>query len=319
MVKACPEDELHPLARKVPKVKPCHDVIEMNKKKQERDALVQIIDLCCKDMTLCLPLRGFLDSTIAKKSAAASASSVFPDSYSSFIRLPSYWMAAHLVRVTEGSLSKDLLEGLAKSSPKSIREIFHFAHCTLDSDYWPRKMLDKDLCARVFELRYEECGKRLTGFKEKALQKAGAVNWLAAGPWTLNFEDKKLVTITHISGAEASPESHEVVTPAFQFTDLWSDKLAALKLGTASYTVAAFFKDGEGPHKTILDKKASQLSDIIGRAAQVDSQPLDADPDFGAEAQAEARRKSLLKAREVAQNAKKNKKTTALTLADLCR
>jgi len=244
----------------VPAIKKTGDPVQDVQLEQEHAARIDIIDTIMKDSSVVLPLHGFLTSHKRKRSIVAVSDAPFPDPYSHFNRLPTYWMSAHLESVTSGALTKGYLETLMKKDHGIVRSIFHYAHQTNDSDYWPRPMLVKSVLGHQFALRYVQVGSRLADFSTECVIEDDIVDMLKMSPYRVDFKNGIAVKITHTpTGCEAIPKPHQVITPEFVPENMWSDKSACLELDGTTYTMSRFFQAGTGPHKFRLDSKSSQL------------------------------------------------------------
>lgn len=308
--------DLHPLARKVPAAKRTSDLVEKIRLDQERAAQVEIIHSIMSEPALAMPTLGFLHSQRSKKNKNGAHEHSFPDSYNTFARLPTYWMAAHIEAVTKNGLDRNFLEGCTKVDSFSVRAMFHYAHSTTDSDYWPREMLLKTTLAKQFTFRYYECGERLKNFKK--FIKNDAVSWVAASPYILQYTEKTVVVIKHRFSEDAiTLKAHQVITDGFVPADFYSEKLATLSLDGSSYTLANLFAPGTGPWKFILAPKSKYLVSLTQQALSNyrAPAPIREDATFGAAAAKEARKHSIDKARATAQSKKKQRKT--LSLSDL--
>ena len=78
--------------------------------------------------------------------------------------------------------------------------------------------------------------------------------WTPQGPYTFEFVDGKLEKITYINGPTVQRSSYVVVTTEFSLEDAWLDMQAKFTHEMASWTIEEFFrKNGDGPHKIVMD------------------------------------------------------------------
>ena len=204
---------LHPLAKKVPQVKKRGDPVENVALCQIREAQVTIIQTIMTETEFAVPLLGFLMCQKKRKAMnSAPEDSPFPDSYCTFLRLPTYWMSAHIVSVTCGAITLEDLEGFTKVNNLAVRAIFHYAHSTHDSDYWPRSMLVKSVLSTKFRLRYLQCGERLSKFKERFLKSDGSLDMVKMCPYTWEYSGEKVSKLTHnFTKAEGTLKEHQII------------------------------------------------------------------------------------------------------------
>lgn len=307
---------VHPYAQKLPKGKLPTCPIERIKMEEEQKDLATIVDAMLSDRSLISPMHATLKNLLNKQAALSSSSEQpFPSCYNNLGRLPTYWMSAHVQSMSRGALTKSMLEELTKNSPQVVRQIFHFAHATSDSDYLPRSMLSKEACKKQLTLRYQQCGNRLEDFARHI--RAGQVDWKGCGPYTVNFLGDKANQITYLTKLSATPKEHQVITRKFQLIDWHSDKLASLTLEGTTYCMRQFFPQNgiHSPWRMALSKKSQELEDLKPTSSSQSFPTVEVDETFGLDAQKATKRNQLAIARE---NAKKRKaEKQSLTLEEV--
>lgn len=237
----------------------------------------------------------------------ASSDDYWGSDVKNLMKLPSHWMSQWLVDASKGDLVQKDMEKIVEVDPQAPATMFHFATQTKPGHKLPDLCLEKQVCCRVFFQRARLLSHRLTGWKAKALNKDGSLNWGAGGCFTLEFDEGRAVAIHHVSGDSATIPNHVHITKDFSLVDNWSDSCAAVKLHPSVYLCKDLFDAKAGPHKHELSgmqaPELNQLAEVVHAElaearTKVVADTLDENPEFLKEASKKRHSSATAKARE---------------------
>lgn len=305
------DKDLCPLARKVPKVKPCSDVAVHSRNMANRNALQWCIHQMVATPDLAIEVRGFLERRAAGKKVDEDAN--WCSSYNQVVRLPAYWMASWIQSASNNTITIELLEAFEEKEANVVRHLFYYFTGSTDNSYLPRPLLNKAVCWSAFMKRHERLGSPAHKFRAAAIREDNTIDWLRHGPYKLVFdpESGKLLSITHRLKRQVEIPSYIIIDKSFKITNPFSDKEATAKLGMASYAFERLFDEfADGPRAVVLDAKSSALAACAADAvtdirlreeAAAQTQPsIETEQLFGESREMEKKQAALAKAREVA-------------------
>lgn len=264
-----PDDEagaagdLSSLAKKVPKVKPMADQAKFQELQIQRSQLVKIIDTLQKRPDAIMMTWAWLEDHLdTSKEKSKQKESNWPESYTYIAKLPKYWMADFLVQASGGTLTSALLETMDSQDSEIVGNLFRMSCQVQKSDPMPRAALDKRVCLRMCMRRYENVGRRLSGWRDKFVRANGEVDWLRGGCYEPTFVGGRVVSVKHIGGETVAVPDYLNITDVFKIKSAWDDADACFSHGMASYRVADMFPSGTGPHKYRMGKRAVELKQM---------------------------------------------------------
>lgn len=314
-----------PLSKKFPPLKRTGDSMVDHRLQLQRNAFMKICDKLWAEPHLIIPTCMQLECGMIGPDGGAEAPSEFWDSeWSTLARLPKHWLAEFLIAQSKGELSNEDMNKVDIHDGDNIRNIFSFITGTRPNMPLLRDMLNKTICARTLAARAESIGNRILGFKKKAIDSNGRVNWRMFGCYKLDFNEAGIaIKVTHTSGAAYIPEQHQVITKQFQLIDPFYDGGCIARLGSTEHRLSTFFPAGEGPNIIIMNKKCDELkrlaaaaSEEVEQARQVTEKGRVAENKLALkDAQSHRIAGGLRKAKETARQ-QKTKRARVLSLAD---
>lgn len=269
------EDDLDPLALKVPEPKSTGDTDQDTRNQVHRDTFVAIVDMLCKQPSLRLPALGFLrveEKARKKCEAERVPEPPFPKSFTTLAKLPADWYCSWIVHESQGLCTKDMLTDIQLRDPDALRRIFDFLTVTTVSTAWPLAAHDRAVLQRMFSHRATDVGDRIRGWFQRALRPDGSVDWQEGGPYTIEFDpiSRRAIAVRHISGARKEMPSHILVDGTFELEYGWCDARAQLvKRPTAIKLLDLFPETDRPPRSHVLEKKAGDLHRIADAKARV--------------------------------------------------
>lgn len=324
-IAARPDEELTAFAKKVPKVKPCADQQLYQQRLLERGQFMKICDTLAKNPDYIMQTWSWLQDYIYKKNSPDSAPGpgkdlFWPDSYTYISRLPKYWLAEFLAGMSDREMSLADFELIDGQDPEAVGKVFRMALQVAKTDPLPRVALERRVTYRMFEERYAMCGKRLVGWKRKAMAANGTIDWLKGGVYTPVVHEAKVVQVRHVCGDVATIPDYLTITSSFSIQHAWDDTEACFAHGLASFRIMDMFEANMGPKKHKLSKKAVELKTsaehIKAALDEAEAETLKGTvvlvgEDFGKD-QVDAKRKAALeKARERVKRQKLERKSAA--------
>lgn len=252
-----------PLAKRVGKVKPCSDLAAYNRAVIERNSLIKVLDFLHLHPSMAADVWQALEhGTISSASASSSGENklLFKEPPKKISLLEADWVAGFILKVSDAG--KDLLDTVDGNDPESLTRLFCLATATQPSTPLPAACVHKRLCGLLFMERYERMGKRLAKLSTFIQKDTGVINWMRLAAYTLEWGlDGKLVSVTHIEGVTKTVPAFWVVDKEFLFQDPWLDLGSYLHQKGARFNLSDLFGEGEGPHREVLDKKATLLAE----------------------------------------------------------
>lgn len=316
------QQNLSPLAKKVPNIKKTNVASVDMRLQIERDALITVIDTLSKDYSLLEKTYGFLKRESAKQSREQTTEGIdappFPAAYTYLAKLPSYWYCSWIVRASKGYCTKTIYENIELKDPENLRRAFDFFTCTNSGHAWPAAALDKVVLERMMDRRAKDVGDRIKGWFQVALRQDSSIDWTKGGPYTIEWAPStdRAISVKHISGERAFIPDHIVIDKSFQLDFGWCDVRAQVSKPPSVIKLIDLFCDlRRPPHNQLLSKKADELVRIADSfAREVADMRLEAKPGFEtaknilSDAKQRQRDVILKKARESARARKEQKK-----------
>ena len=309
-------DELSPLAKKIPKPRLGKDLQDNNKKILQRNALVKIVDWLERNPEKIVDTWAAIQADLVKDKKVVDKDGPWNKDYRHIWRLPDYWKAQFLQKRCPDVFTTATLKSLEEMDDNNIKNLFSMEVGLDPHDPLPRPCLDKEVCYRTFNARAEMLGGRLRSLPPGSIRPGCKLDWSEIGVFTLHFTDKKCVLLEHVSGAEGTLPEHIMITTAFVLIDNHSDMKAKVKCGKLEFYLKDFFDDGAGPHANPIGNKGAALVALAKEqedkqqkeyavAAQTKLVPQ---PDLlGDGRKEEQRKRALEKARERMNEVKKRK------------
>eukprot|EP00974_Lingulodinium_polyedra_P054273 5218230-Lingulodinium_polyedra.AAC.1 len=119
-------------------------------------------------------------------------------------------------------------------------------------------MINKVVCAKVFNMRYEACGSRFTNMLPEHFQ-VEKIDWTPMLPYLLTWEGSRATAITHIQGDSTKLKEHVVITRDFELSDIYDDMAAKATLESTVHHLNGFFGDQSGPHKVLRNSAKNNV------------------------------------------------------------
>lgn len=240
------ESELCPLARKVPKVKSSGDHQKYKDQLLERSQMARIIDMLTKNPPYIATTWSWLQDHNDRQNANGhnpGRELWWPESYTFVSKLPKYWQAEFLAAMSDNELSLQDLEALDAHDNDAVGNLFRMAVQVQKGDALPRQALEKRVCYRLFEERYQLLGKRLIGWKKRAVLANNTVDWLKGGVFAPVIVGGKVCQVRHISGDHVEVPEYLAITASFTIGTAWDDCEATFKHGIAAQRLKAELDD----------------------------------------------------------------------------
>lgn len=251
---SCDGRELHSFAKKTPAVRKSTDPHLFQKRTLQRGCQVKAIDALMKHPDMAFEAWSLIEDCMRKATSGAPPTDRWNDQYKKLGKLPTYWMASWMITKAGGRLTTEQLEDMThKRGEAFIRECFWFVTQCGPADALPEKMLDKLICAKVFNQRHDGLGGRLHKLVQSGIFEGKDLSWTDVGPYTIEWDGQRAKSITHISGAVAAIEGGEAeFTTKFSIHCAHSDYDCYVKGRMAKYYLRQYFDESEGPFRTML-------------------------------------------------------------------
>jgi hypothetical protein len=319
---SCDNQPLSALAKKIPQIKRSGDLGIDTRKAIERDAMVRIVDKLSKYPAYILPMHGVMMSQDFCSESSASQQE-WTGNYKCVGKLPKGWIAEFLLaRACElglqEKLNTEVLQKVEGNSSHGLWFLFCFDMQMNQHISFPSPCHDKFVASQAFKERGVLVGNRLRKLVEGGIKSDGSLDFSTGGCFTLQFDDNKCTTVTHVNGEVAVVPEHVVITKKFTLHDNFLDTLARVELSPSKYQLADFFPDTAVFKGHILDKKATAFKEIAANIAKqmettsatIAQGTVQVSASVLGVAAAKRSAENLLKARSKLQQKKETRKTT---------
>lgn len=310
-------DALTTLAERVPKAKKSQDQQEMNRRLLARSAVVRCVDYLMKNPSAAAAVWNAIESGLIPEAgdnnAAGSAGGSKTElKISSYGKLPSDTIAAFFAGL-DGGPSKAILDLMDAKDADAIRDVGTMMLQLRRSDSIPKCCSDPRVLTKFLKARLDQVGPRIPGWFGASVSPAGIIDWGKQPLFTLEWAERRLVSIKHMTGDIVELPQHVVITADFQLEHPHSDADAALVLSPAKQLIRELFAADQGPNRFLVDRRGKSIVGLASAAeAQVKADDMKAaesaaTPETGvlATRKQEAKTKALERARQVAAAAPK--------------
>ena len=205
---------------------------------------------------------GEVRDTVESRGADHRDKAAFPSTYTTFYKLPRWWMAEFLH--FKLGWTKDLVDLVASfGKHHQLKELFAFFFGAGEHDHWPQSVHIKDILALYLCMRGKAMGSRWVGFEQYIDKTNGKIDWVAAGPFAMSWGgadaegDKILASITHKSSMTVVKGSalRMIITSGYEVSQPWDDMHMQFHGDDdLQPTAAALFSKNNAEWKTIFSR-----------------------------------------------------------------
>ena len=268
-----------------------------------------IVDEIAVDSSHVLPVWDLIQDRKGQKALTASrvASETFTN-VTTFASLPDEFKVTWIVQASD--LTAVDLGKLMARDPGCVDVLMSVAIQINPKTKLPSYLLHKEVMKEFMDLRHEQCGSPLSNFKARGGLKGADLDLEAAGSYTLEYKDDKVIGVTHRSGAKGTIGEECGFNRAWSLVANHDDHGAHLILPPGPpHLLFVYFGEGSGPKefKSYVGKPKELTSDAKALFDAWEAKKFEATGGAGGS--------STVEAIKQLQDAKKRKKTAVLEKA----
>jgi len=234
------------LMSRVPQATKTADCSEALRRDLVRSHLLKLLELFEADESKVTTMFNHMDAKILDKPKKAAGS--WCDQYKRLYRTPKTWQSLHLMRLSKGALTLELVKLIDQRDPEAIATIWFMALQVSPTDTWPPVLLSKATHDQFWDERAEQVATRwFAGWVKNYVNENGEINWREGGCYRVVF-GSKAVTIRHIAGDEVEVSDTQAITQQFVLSDPADPFKAQLKCGLLKVDLHECFSSDKGPH-----------------------------------------------------------------------
>lgn len=272
---------LSKFAQRVPKPKKSSDAMENNRRDLTYKCKVNIVDWCEKNEDQLMALwtliqTGGVAAAMAPTKPNDDGGRFFATAPKVVRAIDRQWKAQFIVdrMPRQNNFDSARMRAMDQADEKAVDECFEFVTSLGPHDVLPATAKEKHLLAKVLDKRIGDLRLALRfDTVAKAVGPTGILDWSQITAYRFVFANGKATELQHDSGASVRMPDHVVITSAFRMAHGAHDLLTTCSLSMTTHQLAHFFVDGDGPKRSVLDKKGTMLKAMfdVQSEAQADS------------------------------------------------
>lgn len=265
------DEELCPLARRIPHAKRGKTTAESNENEVKRRSLVKIVDFLSKHEEYAPTLWDMISSGIVRLPGDEKPQQHFDEAPKCLSKVCKAFKAQWLISHSGGKITPATIALHESSDEDSVNDIMCMFLQMTGTETLGSDCIDKQILGEALTARYRDLGgEEISAWADRAVRGSSPVDWSVAGAFVLRWgENGVLSEIVHRrSGVVALVPEDLNIGRAYKLENPAFEGKATLKYGELrKFCLVDFFpkSTANGPHSKALDKKRSSGANMSSK------------------------------------------------------
>ena len=274
------DDQLSPLAKRIPGVKKGGDPKEFRRKELCRKSLVRIVDYLVKHEDQCPEIWSMITTDVISVEQHKPIELFFADPPKCVNKTDPLFRAQWIVDNSEGTIQMADIRHLHAGDEQFIEDVTNMFCKWSGNEPLSKECQERRVLCKVMTLRYEDVGcLTISAWWQLCwVPSTKTINWMLGGCYQLKFDDAVVIGATHRSGKQVEVvPTDTLITDKFVIENSCSEMNATAVLKASRVKLCDLFpKDCKEIFGNVLDKKGLAMKSYIKKAVDGCKLPVQA-------------------------------------------